>query len=396
MKTLRRYITTAFATTFVSTVVVFTFVVSIGGLFRLTDLITRGVPAGPIFRVFLSALPQALSFAIPISAITATLLVFGRLSADSEITAMRACGISLWRILGWMMPPACILLVLCVYINSELVPQSHYARRTAVARLGAINPVELIEEGRTIREFEGISLYVERKKGRELHNVRIFDHREEGRTREIKAQKGVVEVPEDSYDLVLRLESVTVDPFSFEHPGKADAARWTVRIPNARRSATYHRRDKDKTLPVLLREARTLSDAVREQPYELPTSQREMGRLARLRVAFLSRLPSRQWEGHEEARAEAMRKMVEFHKRLALASSSFAFIFLGVPLGIRSHRKESSIGIGLGLVIVYAFYMFILVAEQLAGRPAFRPDLLNWIPVALALLLGWILIRRLR
>jgi len=162
MKTLKHYITAAFFSTFLATLAVFTFVLSIGGLFKLTDLVTRGIPAGPIVRVFLSGLPNALGFAIPISAITATLLVFGRLSADSEITAMRACGISLWQITRWMQPVAVLLLVACLYINSELMPRSHYARRTATAQLGVINPVDLIEEGRTIREFEGLSLYVER------------------------------------------------------------------------------------------------------------------------------------------------------------------------------------------------------------------------------------------
>lgn len=368
MKTLRNYITTAFLSTFLMTVAVFTFVVSIGGLFKLTDLVTKGVPPGPIVRVFLSGMPQALSFAIPVSAITATLLVFGRLSADSEITAMRACGVSVWRISGWLLPMSLLLALACVYINSELAPQSHYARRTAVAQLGMISPVELIEEGRTIRDFDGLSLYVERKKGNTLSNIRIFDQREEGRTREIKAVRGEVSVPTNSGDFVLSLEQVTVDPFTFDHPGKADAARWSVRIADARRSFYYRRRDKDMTLMELYMGARAL------------------------RVSDASGI----WEAMEEQRSQAMRMMVEFHKRLALASSAFAFVFLGIPLGIRSHRKESSLGVGLGLVVVYSFYMFILMAEQLASRTAFRPDLLNWVPVVLALLLGVFMIRRLR
>ena len=220
MKTLKHYITAAFFSTFLATLAVFTFVLSIGGLFKLTDLVTRGIPAGPIVRVFLSGLPNALGFAIPISAITATLLVFGRLSADSEITAMRACGISLWQITRWMQPVAVLLLVACLYINSELMPRSHYARRTATAQLGVINPVDLIEEGRTIREFEGLSLYVERKRGNVLEQIRIFDQREKGYTREIKAERGVVSVPTNSNDIVLLLEQVTIDPFSFDSPGK--------------------------------------------------------------------------------------------------------------------------------------------------------------------------------
>ncbi len=426
MKTLRNYITTAFLSTLLLTVVVLTFVVSIGGLFKLTDLVTKGVPPGPIFGVFLSGLPQALSFAIPVSAITATLLVFGRLSADSEITAMRACGIGLWRITSWMMPVALVLMLACVYINSEMVPHSHFARRAAVTQLGVINPVELIDEGRTIRDFDGLSLYVERKKGDTLLNVRIFDQREEGRTREIKAERGEVSMPADSGDLLLSLEQVTVDPFSFDRPGKADAARWLVRIADARRTAYYRRRDKDMTLVELYTGAQALRAtaasnrsvriagtqaavlrecapgdfdgwctncvAVASPGKALASGEVHVGRLSAHRFARGHGI----WEGMEEQRSQAMRMMVEFHKRLALASSAFAFVFLGVPLGIRSHRKESSLGIGLGLLVVYLFYMFIMLAGQLASRPEFRPDLLNWVPVMLALVLGAWMIRRLR
>jgi len=403
MKTLKHYITTAFFSTFLATLAVFTFVLSIGGLFKLTDLVTRGVPAGPIFRVFVSGLPSALGFAIPVSAITATLLVFGRLSADSEITAMRACGISLWQITRWMLPVAVLLLLACLYINSELMPHSHYARRTATAQLGVINPVDLIEEGRTIREFDGLSLYVERKRGNVLEHIRIFDQREKGYTREIKAAQGVVSMPTNSNDIVLLLEQVTIDPFSFDSPGKADAARWPIRIEDARRSAVYRRRDKDLTLVELYVGARALRAEAQMLDVQVAELNAEAAALNAMRAHAEGEGPlpvkAASDDGIEsrstEQRASAMRMMVEFHKRLALSGACFAFVFLGIPLGVRSHRKESSLGIGISLLAVFVFYMFIILAEQLAAYPQYRPDLLNWIPIVLSFLAGILMIRRL-
>lgn len=403
MKTLKHYITDAFFATFLATLAVFTFVLSVGGLFKLTDLVTRGIPAGPIFRVFLSGLPTALGFAIPISAITATLLVFGRLSADSEITAMRACGISLWQITRWMLPVAVLLLLACLYINSELMPRSHYARRTATAQLGVINPVDLIEEGRTIRQFDGLSLYVERKRGSVLEQIRIFDQREEGKTREIKAERGVVSVPTNSNDIVLLLEQVTIDPFSFDSPGKADAARWPIRIEDARRSAVYRRRDKDLTLPELFVGAMAVREESRKLDVQVAVLNAEAEALNAMRTNRVDAPPPSLSTAHYgiearlmELRVRAMQMMVEFHKRLALSGACFAFVFLGIPLGVRSHRKESSLGIAMSLVAVFVFYMFILLAEQLAGYPQFRPDLLNWIPIVLAMVVGVVMIRRLQ
>jgi lipopolysaccharide export system permease protein len=353
-------------------------------------------------QIFLSGLPAALGFAIPISAITATLLIFGRLSADSEITAMRACGISLWQIVQWMLPVALLLMLACLYINSELMPRSHYVRRSAQAQLGMINPVDLIEEGRTIREFDGLSLYVEHKTDNVLEQIRIFDQREAGQTREIKAERGVVSVPTNSTDIVLMLEHVTIDPFSFDSPGKADAARWPIRIEGARRRSAYRRRDKDLTLVELFLGARSAYEEAHQLDVQIAALNAEAKRLNTTltnQLVDATAIPAGRDDGIEkrstQLRARAMKMMVEFHKRLALSGASFAFVFLGIPLGIRSHRKESSLGIAMSLAAVFVFYMFVLLAEQLAGFPRFRPDLLTWIPVLLFLAAGIVMIRRL-
>ncbi len=374
----------SFLTTFLATVAVFTFVLSIGGLFKLTDLVTRGVALGPLLEFFVNGIPGALTFAIPISGITASLLLFGRLSADSEITAMRACGISLWQVLGWFLPLAILLLLVCTYINTELVPRGHYTRWLAIARLGSSSPVELIEEGRTVREFDGLLLYVERRKGEVLEHIRIFDEREAGKTREIKAERGVVAMPTNSNDIVLSLEQVTVDPFSFERPGSAYSGKWSVRIPDARRTVSYRRRDKDLTGFELYMGARALKQEVADAggPPAPAT------RLATVENPRARRM--------ENPRVRRMEMLVLLNRRLALSASPFVFLFFGIPMGIHSHRKESSIRIGLCLLVVFLFYMMITFAGQLAGRPGLHPDLLIWSPVVLLLLLDGFLIWRLR
>ncbi len=362
MRTLNSYIRKSFLVTFLATVLVFTFVLSIGGLFKLTDLVSKGIPWRPILTMFASGMPSALAFSIPISALTATLLVFGRLSADSEITAMKACGISLWMVMRWMLPIAFLLAAVCLYVNSELVPSSHYARRTALASVSSQNPIDLLEEGRPIREFNGLTLYVERKRGQQLEGVRIYDLRTEGQKREIKAKRGTVSVETNSNDILLALEEVTIDPFSFERPVAAYIGKWTERIQNSSRKRTYRKKVKDMSLAELLHGIQTLAVGAQED---------------------------------EEAAAKSRMVMsVEMHKRFSLSCSCIAFVFLGVPLGIRSHRKESSIGVALSLLLVFSFYLFVIVAEQLAKHPAMHPDMLTWMPVWLSLLIGSILVQR--
>jgi len=208
----------------------------------------------------------------------------------------------------------------------------------------------------------------------------------------------------NSNDVVLSLEGVTIDPFSFERPGKADAARWTVRVADARRNVYYRQRDKDLTLAELYLGARALRAEAQTLRQEVAKLDEEAAALNRNRIATntVVELPRKSKARRRdidqqmaEQKVRLMKMMVEFHKRLALSGASFAFVVLGIPLGIRSHRKESSIGVALSLMAVFLFYMFVLLAEQLASRPEFRPDLLCWIPVIAALLMGAWMIRRL-
>jgi lipopolysaccharide export system permease protein len=85
---------------------------------------------------------------------------------------------------------------------------------------------------------------------------------------------------------------------------------------------------------------------------------------------------------------------VELNKRIVLAVACFAFVLLGVPLGVTAHRKESSVGLGISLFLVFNFYLFVIIAESLARKPEFRPDLIIWIPVLIAVTLGSYLIER--
>ena len=250
----------------------------------------------------------------------------------------------------------------CIYVNSELVPGAHFARRSAMASMRSQNPIDLLEEGRPIRDFEGLTVYVGRKRDDKLEDIRIYDLRTGGQKREIKAKRGTVSVETNSNDIILALEDVTIDPFSFDRPVAAYCGKWTERIQNSRRKRAYRKKVKDMTLAELFHGIQTA-------------------------VA----------ETMEDASDVAKRRMVmsvEMHKRFSLSCSCIAFVFLGVPLGIRSHRKESSIGIALSLLLVFSFYLFIIVAEQLAKHPALHPDALTWMPVALSLIIGSILVQR--
>ena len=181
--------------------------------------------------------------------------------------------------------------------------------------------------------------------------------------REIRATSGIVRQGETKADLILDLFDVRIDPFSDDRPGAAYCEKWSIAIPRASDARIYKAKKDDMTFSELLNE---LGHVAEEYP-ELDDADRRR-QLSSLRV--------------------------ELHKRMAMSAACVAFAFLGIPLGIKAHRKESSVGVGISLVLVVNFYLFIIVGESLEKRPEFLPHLIVWLPIVISVAIGSWLIHR--
>jgi len=363
MRTLDRYILRAIVVTFLATLLVLTFVMSIGVILRVSSLLARGAPGEILLRLFLSGLPASLTFTIPISTIVSVLLVFGRLSADGEVTAMRAAGVSLYRILLSPLLFGAGLSLLCLYISSETVPLSHFEQRKSIRQLAINASLQIIEEGRFIQQFPGISLYIGSKSGDRIYGIRIYDYREPARVRTVDAETGTLLVDTNGQDVVIELSRVRVDPVLDDRPGPGYMNAWPLRIEGALRSSTTEATEGDMTF------------------VELQARIRDTAR-------YFPRL-----EPHDLA-VQRMTYVFELHRRIVLSLACLVFVALGAPLGVKTQRKESSIGVGISLGIVFAFYLFQAAGASLVRIPAAQPHLVAWIPVVLALVLAWVLVRR--
>jgi lipopolysaccharide export system permease protein len=386
LKTLHIYLTRQVLASLVLTVAVFTFVLLIGNVLRevLPMLISGRARLDTVFEAVGLLVPFVWVFALPMGLLTAMLLVFGRFSADQELTAARASGISLLSLIT----PVLLLSLLCcglsAWINLQLGPQCRVAYVNLFFKLsGELMNSTQLPEGQFIRDFPGYIFYAEKNRGGKLEDVMIFVLQNETNvTTTVRAPRGTIEVDAPNKQLVLHLfdaRSVTTSEHVSISSSPDSVFNLGMNNNNNNADRTLKPRIGDMTFWQLRAELTELDAKLGLPPAAATNS---MERLAQLKDARQQR----------KDLTEPIR--VEMNRQIAFSFACFGFTLVGIPLGIRVHRRETNIGVAIALGLVLIYYAFVLTAKSLAARPEFAPHLIVWLPNFIFQAVGVVLLWR--
>jgi len=345
---------------------------TVGALVKAVDLMARGISPLLIVKFFFQNIPYILSFSMPISTLFAALLLFGRLSMDSEISAMKACGISLCRLVAPLILLSILFSAVCVYINCEVAPAAKYANKELLRTAGVEEPINLLEEGRFIRDFPGLMIYVGRKNGTAVKDVVAYELDKKGDVkRSVRAKQGDIVADNENRLLTVKLYDVRIEMPDAKDPHDVSKTTYV--------NAEYY--------PIKL----DFEKLLKSKPANMKPSYMRIGMLLD-RIRNVKRdFPML---SDKDLLMQKTKLIVEANQRVSIAIGCFSFMLIGIPLGVKSHRRETSTGMILSLVIVFAYYLFIVVAKALVDYPGLHPNLILWLPLIAAQFCGLCLIKR--
>jgi lipopolysaccharide export LptBFGC system permease protein LptF len=164
VRLLDRYIGRQLFVTSLFAIVVLSAVLVLGNVFKqlLEQVVNKNAPPALIFSFIQYVIPFSLTFTLPWGFLTAVLLVFGRLSADNELTAMRTSGISIPRISLPVGLFAVLFTAICLWINLDVAPAAQKSMKDAITNIATSNPLSLFGSDRVISELPDNKIYVER------------------------------------------------------------------------------------------------------------------------------------------------------------------------------------------------------------------------------------------
>lgn len=369
MKTLHRYLVGQVIASLLMTVAVFTLVFLLFNL--LNDILAFLVRGHASFLIVLEAMglliPFVMVFALPMALLTATLLVFGRFSADQELTAARAGGFSLLSLAWPILVLSLLFCGICAFVNLDFGPRSRVAYKDLRFKFQARVSEVLLPEGVFIKDFKDTIIYVGRNDGGRLQNVTVALLENGTNSALFRAASGEVSNDVTNRQIILELFQVK----GLYSRGERDVPTMINRLPlkyslDPTSAGPQKTRISDLTFWQLRAELRDVEETL-------------------LRATPLTGLTPEQIK---ERKTELQKQVsdltsplrVQLHRQVAFSFACFGFALIGIPLGVRVHRRETNISFAIALGLVAVYYGFLLVGNALSSRPELSPHLIVWLP----------------
>jgi len=346
-KTLFLYILKEISSIFFIGVMVFTIILLMEKIIRLIELIIlKGVNLYQILMLLFFISPSFLILTIPIAVLLGILLGFGRLSSDSEITAFKASGISLYQLffpVSIFSIGACLLTLFLVFYGLP------WGNRGFIANLYLIaySKSEIEIKERVFNDlFDGFVVYVEKIpiQGKKMEGIMIYDERDKEKTNTIFAQEGFLINSGESQDATLRLNDGEIHRFEFKTNvyQKVQFNTYDIKLEVGKALLTMGRKFQEREMSV---------EGIKE------------------RIEKMKKI------GENTTSLE-----VELHKRYAIPFTCIVFGLIGVPLGIQPRRSGRSYGFVYSIFIVLIYYISHTAFEMFAVRRIIPPFFAGWAP----------------
>ncbi|MGH9716027.1 MAG: LPS export ABC transporter permease LptF [Candidatus Acidiferrales bacterium] len=308
---------------------VFTFVFFIPQLVRFMELfVGHSGGAHNIILLFLCTLPPVFAVTLPMAVLVGVLIGLGRLSADSEIVALHACGISLRRLL---VPIGSVALVAC-FANLAITFWLSPAALRTVRRIEGqilVSQAPFAVEPRVFDErLPHVVLYVQDVAAAATHwrGVFLADSAGQGTSITTAQSASIVRGPGDQLDI---------------HLGQGSTHEYNPRHPDRYNVTTFG--DSDLALDIS-------HIALPRKLVSLPVSEQRAS-------ALLSN------DG-----PNALQARVEFQRRIAFPVACLVFALIGVPIGVRPRRGGRAAGLILTLVLIGGYYFLFVYGAHLAAQ----------------------------
>ncbi len=430
MSILSRYMLRSFLSPFLYGMVVIIFVFTINYFIKqIPNLLSKDVSIFVIAELVALNLAWIVGLAIPISVLIATLMIFGKMSADNEITAMKASGYGLHQ----AMIPMIVFTIVLAYgnhrFNNDILPELNHKARQLLSDINMKKPSLSFKEGvfsnQDVIKDQRLQFKKIDNTSNWVYGVTILDYASPEIFRTIIAEKALLGFSEEESQMILDLYTVEMHEVdsnmqSEYRRSRMDKYRMRIDVESAEleRSGKEMRGDREKNIAQLKQDLEEREPRIEQ--YKRSIVARVSGPVFNIDIPdqetkdILSNLtledfslterdmyeinkrlenPVIQAINSKSGLANTIRSdilfidsemkyknklMVEIHKKFSLPAACIIFVLIGAPLGVKARHGGLGVGGGLGLMFFFIYWTLIITGEQLSDRGLMAPWLAMW------------------
>lgn len=425
-KKLPWYIITEHIAPFFLSLFVIIFIFMMNFMIKAVDkILGKGIELIVILEYIGLNLAWILALAVPMAMLISSLMAYGRLSADNEITSLKAAGVSFIRMIVPGLLLSGVVAASMIYFNNNVLPDFNHRARMLGSDIYRKRPDLNIQEGYFTNDIPGYSLLVKRKNGDLLEDVTIYNDESSKVQTTITASRGKISVR--GARVVLDLEDGEIHELNVANPEEYrriefEYHRFTIPIKNMEleRSTSRRRGDREMSADMMRAKVRDLeskislarekiqkhSDNSLEKIFKSDDNAASKTKETEPQISLLSddrgksieksirkikrtiQLIASEINLIDNYKRQQNRFLVEIQKKYSIPFACVVFMLVGAPLGILAKRGGFAVGMSISLSFFIMYWVFLIAGEDLADRGIISPSWAMWSPNILVGTLG--------
>lgn len=400
-KIINRYIIKELTIPFASSLFILIFVLLSNFILKNMDkFLGKGLSLGTVLKFLVYNSAWIISLAIPMSILIATLMAFGRLSSDNEITAFKASGISMNKLILPAMVFGLIVFSLITPFNLWILPEMNHNVRKISHEISRNRPdIEFNEQ--LLNSFSDKIIYVgKRLSTHSFDNVVIFDKSQKDHTT-IMAEKGNFKSFQDG--IVINLQNGSIhEELANDEYRKTYFNIYKIAIPfdqlEFNLSNNLIRQERELNINALSKKIKSYKNNIKNTEIKITLNDNKIDSLNKLLSIYKNKnnllminmiknkidnqisRKDKNFKLIKNQKQQINKYSVEVHKKFSIPIACFIFILLGTPLGIMAKNSNMSVSIAISILFFIVYWSFLIAGEDFADRGRFNPALSMWAP----------------
>lgn len=377
---------------------------------KMDQLAGKGLSAAVIAELIVMNLAWMVVLAVPMAVLVATLMAFGNLSSANEITAMRASGVSLYRMIAPVLVSSVALCYLLILFNNHVLPDANHRAKMLLTDIYRKKPTFSLVPGLFSQDIQGYSILVRKtfEQSNDLEGVTIFDYTNNATTTTVTAERGTVSFSPDYQKLIMDLSDGEIHEINNTDLGRYRKIRFQKhRIAmNAEgfefqrsQESAFSRGDRElsaQAMTAMVDSLRRLQEECRARvasfvrqdldaifsgtkpPFVAQQSSGDPTFAALTRSTVMKNVAEGEYTRMEYFARQIHEYSVEIYKKYSIPFACIVFVLVGVPLGIMARRGTFGVAASLSLGFFLLYWACLIGGEKLADRGFIHPWFGMW------------------